>query len=94
MDEKSFFDRGVDFPASWQIPFETKLFREWNWWALQLEALFLIKKNALFGGAEWGGGGYPAARLPLPAPPLPRHRHRKVSEVEISIVFCGHKPWK
>lgn len=72
MDEKSFFDRGVDFPASWQVPFETKLFREWNWWALQLEALFLFKKNALFGVAESGGKkSYPAARLPLPAPLLP-----------------------
>lgn len=73
MDEKSFFDRGVDFPASWQIPFETKLFREWNWWALQLETLFLFKKNALFGGAESGGKKkLSCCTVASPSPPPPR----------------------
>lgn len=51
-----------------------------------LEALFLIKKNAFFGVQTQAG------KNNLSCYPCPQHQYRKVNEVEISIVFCGHKP--
>lgn len=71
------------------------MFREWNRWALQLKALFIIKKNTVFGGAESGWKKQVILLnqyLSQHPPPPSRHWYRKVNEVEISIVFCGHKP--